>query len=133
MKKITKILAVLLMAVIVVVSVAGCSGSSSVAGKTFALDKDASNFGDAEEAAALVLSMCDDFSIKFNNDDTCKITVSVSLLGQSASDEKDGTYKQDGSTVTIDSEAMSGKQEFKLEGGKLIMEESGSKIVFSVK
>lgn len=133
MKKITKILAVLLMAVMVVITVAACSGSGSVAGKTFALDKDASDFGDAEEAAALVLSLCDEYSIKFNNDGTCKITISVSFLGESSSDERDGTYKQNGSTVTIDSEAMGGEQELKLEGGKLVMEGDGAKAVFSAK
>ena len=133
MKKVTKILSLLLIVAVAVTFAACGGGSGSVAGKTFALDKDASSFGDAEEEAALILSMCDEFSIKFNSDDTCTITISLSLLGESASESQDGTYKQDGSTVTIDSDAMGGEQEFKIEGGKLVMEEVGSKIVFSAK
>lgn len=134
MKKITKILAVLIMAVMVVVTAAACGGSGSVVGKTFEFDKDASDFGEAEDIATLVFAMCDEFSIKFNNDGTCKVTISMSLLGETSSQEEDGTYKQDGSTVTIGSDSMGGEKDFKLEGGKLIMEdESGAKLVFSVK
>ena len=118
----------------VAVTFAACSGGSgSVAGKTFEFDQDASDFGDAEDTATLLFSMCDEFSIKFNSDDTCKITITVSLMGESSTQEKDGTYKQDGTTVTINNEVIGGEQEFKLDGGKLILEGEGAKAVFSAK
>ena len=133
MKKVTKILSLLLIVAVAVTFAACGGGSGSVAGKTFEFDSDASDFGEAADMATLVFSMCDEFSIKFNSDDTCKITITMSLMGESSTEERDGTYKQDGTTVTVDNEAFGGEQEFKLDGGKLVMEGDGVKAVFSAK
>lgn len=133
MKKITKILSVLLMLAVVAVTFAACGGNDgSVKGKTFELDKSATDLGDNEQVE-LVLSMFQEFSIKFNNDNTCKVKMTASLLGESQTEEADATYEQDGNKVTIKNSSSNETMDCTIEGGKLVMEQEGVKLVFSPK
>lgn len=134
MKKVTKILSILFMVAFVTVTFAACSGNGSVAGRTFELDKDATDISGVE-GGELVLAMFKEFSITFNKDNTCKMKVTASLLGESQTEEQDGTYEQEDNKVKITVKNNSSDQttEFTVEGGKLIMEQQGVKLVFSPK
>lgn len=132
MKKITKILSVLLMVAVVALTFAACGGSGGVAGRTFVLDKDATDVSGVE-GGELVLAMFKEFSITFNKDNTCKITATVSLLGDSQTEDVDGTYEQDDNKVTIKENESKKTIECTIDGGKLLMEQEGVKLVFSPK
>lgn len=132
MKKITKILSVLLMVAVVALTFAACGGSGGVAGRTFVLDKDATDVSGVE-GGELVLAMFKEFSITFNKDNTCKITATVSLLGDSQTEDVDGTYEQDDNKVTIKENESKETIECTIDGGKLLMEQEGVKLVFSPK
>lgn len=132
MKKITKILSVLLMVAFVTVTFAACSGNGSVAGRTFALDKDATDISGVE-GGELVLALFKEFSITFNKDNTCKMKVTASLMGESQTEEQDGTYEQEDNKVKITPNSSNQTIECTVEGGKLIMEQQGVKLVFSAK
>ena len=132
MKKITKILSVLLMVAFVAITFAACGGSGGVAGRTFELDKDATDIGDVE-GGELVLAMFSEFTLNFNKDNTCKIKMTMSFLGESQTEEADATYEQDGNKVTIKNDSSDETMECTIEGGKLIMEQEGIKLVFSPK
>lgn len=132
MKKITKILSVLLMVALVAMTFAACGGSGGVAGRTFELDKDATDIGDFE-GGELILAMFNEFSITFNKDNTGKMKMTASLLGESQTEEADITYEQNESKVTIKNTSSNETIDCTIEGGKLIMEQNGLKLVFSPK
>lgn len=132
MKKITKILSVLLMVALVAMTFAACGGSGGVAGKTFELDKDATDIGDVQ-GGELVLAMFSEFSITFNNNNTGKMKMTVSFLGESQTEEADITYEQNENKVTIKNTSTSETIDCTIDGSKLIVEQQGVKLVFSPK
>lgn len=138
MKKITKIMAVLLMAIVVAVTAAAC-GSSSIVGKTFELNPDACDFGDmVDEQQAAALDMMK-WTMYFKSEDTCVMKLDLgglaSLMGSSgegASQEEECTYTLKDGVITITDKAGT-DMEMKLDGSALVMEEDGAKIVFTAK
>lgn len=133
MKKITKIMSVLLMAIVVAVTAAACS-SGSIVGKTFELNADASDMG-GEQMPAFFGVM--NWTIEFKSSDTCIMKMNASglasLLGADSSyssAEQECTYKLDGDSITFVG-ADNNEMKMKLENGTLVMEEDGAKLVFT--
>lgn len=138
MKKITKIMAVLLMAIVVAVTAAACGGSSSIVGKTFALNPDACDFGDSGNEAAALLGAVE-WTMYFKSESACVMKIDaggfaalIGAGGENASQEEECTYTKDGINITITDKAGT-KMEMKLDGGAIVMEEDGAKIVFTAK
>lgn len=132
MKKITKILSVLLMVTLIAVALTACSGGGGVAGKTFKFDS--CSIGDTDMTGAFSI-MIKEWTFQFKNDGKCVMNMVPSDLAEgTASQQLEGTYEQDGNTVKTKFEGDSKNSlEFTIEGGKLVAEQDGTKIVFVIK
>ena len=126
-----KIIAIL-MAVVMMFTVAGCGGSADPLVGTWVLDTSAMTEGMTEEEAALVMAFMGSMEITytFNADGTLK--ADVSMMGEEESST--GTYKAEGGNIVITGEdGTETTIPYTLEGNKLVMETEGQSLTFTRK
>ena len=126
-----KIIAIL-MAVVMMFTVAGCGGSADPLVGTWVLDTSAMTEGMTEEEAALVMAFMGsmEMTFTFNADGTLKAYANI--MGEEES--KTGTYKAEGGNIVITGEdGTETTTPYTLEGNKLVIEDNGQSLTFTRK
>ena len=126
-----KIIAIL-MAVVMMFTVAGCGGSADPLVGTWVLDTSAMTEGMTEEEAALVMAFMGsmEMTFTFNADGTLKAYANI--MGEEES--KTGTYKAEGGNIVITGEdGTETTSPYTLEGNKLVIEDNGQSLTFTRK
>lgn len=137
MKKLTKALSVSVIAVMAALALCACGGSSgsssgdsdSLSGSTYAFS---SYTVDGEDQTELMTEMYSEMTLAFEDDGVCIQTITWSeeyaeLLGVTDPVEQEGTYEEDGDSVTVTFESDEGDtvMEFVIEDDTLTMDEDG--------
>ena len=135
MKKLSKALAFCLVSAFALMALAACgssSGSSSesaLEGKTYAFT---SYSVDGEDQSEVMTEMYSEMTLAFESGGVCIQTITWSeeyaeLLGITDPVEQEGTYEEDGDSVTVTFESDEGDtvMEFTIDGDTLSMDEDG--------
>ena len=137
MKKLTKTLAVSLIAVMAALALCACgSGSGGSSDSSGSLSGSTYVFSgytvDGEDQTELMTEMYSEMTLTFEDDGVCIQTITWSeeyaeLLGITDPVEQEGTYEEDGDSVTVTFESDEGDtvMEFTVDGDTLTMDEDG--------
>ena len=134
-----KTFALLLVLAISVAMLAGCNGAektdapaagASVTGKYTIVSMEAEGMDMLALFQAMGASI-DGIYLELLADGTFKLVMEIEIMGETQSDIQEGTYKVDGTTITltVDEEDVTAT----IDGAKITMEQAGAKLVFEKK